>query len=104
MPTVKFDLDEDDDHTRIPMDLRGLPSLYTHPDPLVKRLRLDDPYGRPIDNARKAFDGKELVVFFVGSEYGDTNLKELHRDLTELQMAEHKVDTCFLRCCRYRLC
>lgn len=88
---VQFDLE--DDHSRIPMELRNLTSLYTHHDPLIKRLRLDDPYGRPIDNIGKAFEGKEVVVFFVGSEFGDNNLKELHRDLTELQMTEYKVSS-----------
>jgi hypothetical protein len=46
-------------------------TLYRTTDPLLKRLRLEDPYGRPIDTIAKDFEGKEVIIFFVGSAHGD---------------------------------
>lgn len=74
----------------MPSDVKGMASLYTHTDPLAKRLRLEDPYGRPIDDARRAFLDKDLLVFFVGSAFGDNNLKQLHHDLIDLQQRQYK--------------
>lgn len=60
--------------TIIPPLVKAKPTLYKTTDPLLKRLRLEDPYGRPIDTIAKDFEGKELVIFLIGSAYGDGKL------------------------------
>ncbi|KAJ9126761.1 hypothetical protein QFC24_001792 [Naganishia onofrii] len=76
--------------TTIPPLVKAKPSLYETTDPLLKRLRLEDPYGRPIDTIAKDFEGKELVIFFIGSAYGDAALKSLHHDLIDIAHRHHK--------------
>lgn len=58
----------------IPSLVAEKPTLYRTTDPLLKRLRLEDPYGRPIDTIAKDFEGKEIIIFFVGSAHGDGEL------------------------------
>ena len=55
----------------IPTLVQGKSSLYNHSDPLIRRLRLEDPYGRPIDSLREVFLGKEVVIFYIGSMHGN---------------------------------
>ena len=59
-------------------------SLYDHADPLLRRLRLEDPYGRPIDNLKDVFLGKEILIFYVGSMHG--NGTQTIRDLSARQV------------------
>lgn len=40
--------------------------LYSHRDPLLRRLRLRDPYGKPVDLDRE-FKEAKVVLFFFGS-------------------------------------
>lgn len=56
---------------QIPPLVAEKPTIYKTKDPLLKRLRLEDPYGRPIDTIAKDFEGKEIIIFFVGSAFGD---------------------------------
>jgi hypothetical protein len=56
----------------IPHDLIGQSSLYNHPDPLLRRLRLDDSSGGSITDLDRAFKGKEVVVLYAGSEHGSS--------------------------------
>jgi hypothetical protein len=56
--------------TPIPTPVQGKSSLYTHPDPLLRRLRLEDPYGRPIETLKRDLAGKEVIIFYVGSVHG----------------------------------
>ena len=57
--------------TQIPPLVAEKPTLYKTKDPLLKRLRLEDPYGRPVETIAKDFEGKEIIIFFVGSAFGD---------------------------------
>jgi hypothetical protein len=57
--------------TPIPTLVQGKSSLYNHTDPLIRRLRLEDPYGRPIENLREVFLGKEIIIFYAGSYQGN---------------------------------
>lgn len=59
---------------QIPTLVAAKPTLYKTTDPLLKRLRLEDPYGRPIDTVAKDFEGKEIIIFFIGSAHGDGEL------------------------------
>ncbi|KAJ9112400.1 hypothetical protein QFC20_002187 [Naganishia adeliensis] len=74
----------------IPTLVAEKPTLYKTTDPLLKRLRLEDPYGRPIDTIAKDFEGKEVIIFFVGSAHGDAALKPLHHDLIDIAHRHHK--------------
>lgn len=56
----------------IPPDLVGQSSLYNHPDPLLRRLRLDDSSGGSITDLDKTFKGKEVLVLYAGSEHGSS--------------------------------
>ena len=55
-----------------PSDLIGQSSLYNHPDPLLRRLRLDDSSGGSITNLDETFKGKEILVLYAGSEHGSS--------------------------------
>ncbi|KAG7571320.1 hypothetical protein FFLO_00672 [Filobasidium floriforme] len=74
----------------IPTLVQGKSSLYNHSDPLIRRLRLEDPYGRPIDSLREVFLGKEVVIFYIGSMHGNDNLTDLNKDLVNLALAQPK--------------
>ncbi|KAK8843362.1 hypothetical protein IAR55_007019 [Kwoniella newhampshirensis] len=65
-----------------PQDLLGQSGLYNVPDPLLRRLRLEEPTGSPITDLEKYFRDKEVLVLYGGAEYGEVNLREFHRDLT----------------------
>jgi hypothetical protein len=62
----------------IPHDLIGQSSLYNHPDPLLRRLRLDDSSGGSITDLDRAFKGKEVVVLYAGSEHGSSASSGIH--------------------------
>jgi len=71
----------------IPHDLIGQSSLYNHPDPLLRRLRLDDSSGGSITDLDRAFKGKEVVVLYAGSEHGSSAFKHpSHEDILILQI------------------
>ena len=71
----------------IPHDLIGQSSLYNHPDPLLRRLRLDDSSGGSITDLDRAFKGKEVVVLYAGSEHGSsTSSHTSHEDILILQI------------------
>lgn len=71
----------------IPHDLIGQSSLYNHPDPLLRRLRLDDSSGGSITDLDRAFKGKEVVVLYAGSEHGSSAFKHTsHEDILILQI------------------
>ncbi|WWD21118.1 hypothetical protein CI109_105599 [Kwoniella shandongensis] len=65
-----------------PQDLLGQSGLYNVPDPLLRRLRLEEPSGQSITDLDKYFRDKEVLVLYAGAEYGEVNLREFHRDLT----------------------
>lgn len=58
----------------VPPDLIGQSSLYNHPDPLLRRLRLDDSSGGGVTDLDKAFKDKELLILYAGSEHGSSEL------------------------------
>ncbi|WWC64084.1 uncharacterized protein I303_106691 [Kwoniella dejecticola CBS 10117] len=68
----------------IPPDLVGQSGLYNSPDPLIRRLRLEDPSGKSITNISKYFAEKEVLILYAGSEYGENNIRGFHRDLSTL--------------------
>lgn len=55
-----------------PSDLIGQSSLYNHPDPLLRRLRLDDSSGGSITDLDTTFKGKEILILYAGSEHGSS--------------------------------
>jgi hypothetical protein len=55
-----------------PPDLIGQSSLYNHPDPLLRRLRLDDSSGGSVTNLDTTFKGKEILILYAGSEHGSS--------------------------------
>ncbi|CAD6565051.1 MAG: hypothetical protein TREMPRED_000670 [Tremellales sp. Tagirdzhanova-0007] len=75
---------------QVPQDLIGSSGLYNSPDPILRRLRLEDTTGHSITDIDRYFRGKELLVLYAGSEQGAVNLKELHRNLTTLALRELK--------------
>ncbi|WWC73156.1 uncharacterized protein I206_107122 [Kwoniella pini CBS 10737] len=70
--------------TEIPPDLVGQSGLYNSPDPLLRRLRLEEPSGKSINNLSKYFADKEVLILYAGSEYGENNIRGFHRDLSTL--------------------
>ncbi|WVN87795.1 uncharacterized protein L203_102990 [Cryptococcus depauperatus CBS 7841] len=66
----------------VPVDLVGQSALYNVPDPLLRRLRLQDAQGQDIKDLDKFFAEKEVLVLYAGSEYGANNLRPFHGDLT----------------------
>ncbi|WVQ75482.1 hypothetical protein IAR50_005107 [Cryptococcus sp. DSM 104548] len=66
----------------VPVDLAGQSSLYNVPDPILRRLRLEDQHGQSIKDLDKYFAEKEVLVFYAGAVYGEINLRSFHRDLT----------------------
>ncbi|WWC91269.1 uncharacterized protein L201_006212 [Kwoniella dendrophila CBS 6074] len=69
----------------IPPDLVGQSGLYNSPDPLLRRLRLETPEGKSINNLSKYFAEKEVLVLYAGSEFGENNIRGFHRDLQSFQ-------------------
>ncbi|KAK4687984.1 hypothetical protein P7C73_g2127, partial [Tremellales sp. Uapishka_1] len=66
----------------LPQDLIGSSGLYNVPDPLLRRLRLEDASGSPINDLERYFKDKQVLVLYAGAEYGEASLKDFHRDLT----------------------
>ncbi|WVQ81509.1 hypothetical protein IAT38_003633 [Cryptococcus sp. DSM 104549] len=66
----------------VPEDLVGQSALYNVPDPLLRRLRLEDQFGAAIKDLDKYFAEKEVLVLYAGAEFGEVNLRGFHRDLT----------------------
>jgi len=54
------------------------PSLYQHPDPLLRRLRLLDNGGNPVD-LQSFFKGVKVVAFYFSSQWAGQPLKEYHQ-------------------------
>ncbi|OCF35512.1 hypothetical protein I316_02564 [Kwoniella heveanensis BCC8398] len=63
----------------IPHDLIGQSGLYNVPDPLLRRLRIEEPSGKSIENLDKYFKDKEVLILYAGSEYGENNIRAFHR-------------------------
>ncbi|ORX39074.1 hypothetical protein BD324DRAFT_649166 [Kockovaella imperatae] len=80
------------DGLEVPQELVGSSALYNSPDPLLRRLRLQDSNGQDILDLNRYFRHKEVLVLYAGSEGGSSiaNLKELHRDLSTLAFKEIK--------------
>lgn len=57
------------------------PNQYQHPDPLLRRLRLVDDRGSPID-LKSFFRGVRVVAFYFGSQWAGQPLKEYHKVCT----------------------
>ena len=51
---------------------------YQHPDPLLRRLRLVDNAGNPVD-LFKFFSGVKVVAFYFSSQWAGQPLKEYHQ-------------------------
>ncbi len=64
-------MDEKEPKIRVeaPEDIE--PGVYTHTDPLLKRLRFQDPHGQPVTNIKRAFLDKKVLIIFIGSLHGD---------------------------------
>jgi hypothetical protein len=61
-------------------DRKKLPptAQYQHPDPLLRRLRLVDNVGDPVD-LRSFFKGVKAVAFYFSSQWAGQPLKEYHQ-------------------------
>ncbi|EIW67020.1 hypothetical protein TREMEDRAFT_69944 [Tremella mesenterica DSM 1558] len=67
----------------LPSDLIGQSGLYNLPDPLLRRLRLEDTTGVSISDLEKYFRYKDLLIFYAGSEQGsNTDPTSAQRILT----------------------
>ncbi|EST05521.1 Thioredoxin-like fold [Kalmanozyma brasiliensis GHG001] len=58
------------------------PEQYQHPDPLLRRLRLVDAYGVPVD-LRKTFRDTKVVGFYFASQWAGQPLKEYHQAISD---------------------
>lgn len=65
------------DHKRLPP-----PEQYQHPDPLLRRLRLVDPHGVPVD-LRRTFRDTKVVGFYFASQWAGQPLKEYHQAISD---------------------
>lgn len=65
------------DHKRLPP-----PEQYQHPDPLLRRLRLVDAFGVPVD-LRKTFRDTKVVGFYFASQWAGQPLKEYHQAISD---------------------
>jgi len=74
----------------LPSDLIGLSGLYNTPDPLLRRIRLEDSTGHPITDIDRYFRGKKVVILYAGSEHGTVNLQKFHQNLTNLVLSRLK--------------
>lgn len=59
------------------------PELYQHPDPLLRRLRLVDGYGRPVD-LRRTFRDTKVVAFYFASQLAQRAEKDYDRAVANL--------------------
>lgn len=55
---------------------------YQHPDPLLRRLRLVDAHGVPVD-LRKTFRDTKVVGFYFASQWAGQPLKEYHQTISD---------------------
>lgn len=58
------------------------PEQYQHPDPLLRRLRLVDPHGVPVD-LRRTFRDTKVVGFYFASQWAGQPLKEYHSAISD---------------------
>ncbi|SNX84387.1 uncharacterized protein MEPE_03096 [Melanopsichium pennsylvanicum] len=65
------------DHKRLPPS-----GQYQHPDPLLRRLRLVDAFGVPVD-LRKTFRDTKVVGFYFASQWAGQPLKEYHQAISD---------------------
>lgn len=65
-------------------DRKRLPPAeqYQHPDPLLRRLRLVDAHGVPVD-LRKTFRDTKVVGFYFASQWAGQPLKEYHQTISD---------------------
>lgn len=54
------------------------PAQYQHSDPLLRRLRLVDNEGKPVD-LKALFKGVKVVAFYFSSQWAGQPLKEYHQ-------------------------
>ncbi|KAE8214528.1 hypothetical protein CF319_g5888 [Tilletia indica] len=62
---------------------------YQHSDPLLRRLRLVDGKGEPV-NLREFFKGVKVVGFYFSSQWAGQPLKEYHKTISEFSKRHHK--------------
>ncbi|CAD6907609.1 unnamed protein product [Tilletia controversa] len=65
------------------------PEQYQHSDPLLRRLRLVDGKGEPV-NLRDFFKGVKVVGFYFSSQWAGQPLKEYHKTISEFSKRHHK--------------
>ncbi|CAK9782949.1 hypothetical protein CC85DRAFT_303660 [Cutaneotrichosporon oleaginosum] len=80
----------------LPQDLIGSSGLYNSPDPLLRRLRLEDHTGAPVMNLQRTFGATDLLVLYAGSAQGSHNLAGFHRSLTELMIKDKAVSVIYV--------
>lgn len=66
------------DHRRLPPA-----EQYQHPDPLLRRLRMVDTHGQPVD-LRRMFRDTKIVGFYFASQWAGQPLKEYHQAISDL--------------------
>ena len=54
------------------------PELYQHPDPLIRRLRLYDGHGKPVD-LKRSFRDVKVVAFYFSSQLAQKASKDYDR-------------------------
>ncbi|CAO1631215.1 unnamed protein product [Parajaminaea phylloscopi] len=60
------------------------PEQYQHPDPLLRRLRLVDNAGKPV-NLKHYFRDCKVVALYFSSQWAGMPLKEYHKTITDFQ-------------------
>ncbi|KAK0536124.1 hypothetical protein OC835_002138 [Tilletia horrida] len=65
------------------------PEQYQHSDPLLRRLRLVDGKGEPV-NLREFFKGVKVVGFYFSSQWAGQPLKEYHKTISEFSRRHNK--------------
>jgi len=58
------------------------PEQYQHPDPLLRRLRLVDAFGVPVD-LKRTFRDTKVVGFYFASQWAGQPLKEYHQAISD---------------------
>ena len=72
------------------------PSHYQHPDPLLRRLRLRDGYGNPVD-LRSTFREAKLVLFYFGSQWNASESRGCQRLVSDLcREYPHELKTVYI--------
>ncbi|PWZ02211.1 hypothetical protein BCV70DRAFT_186171 [Testicularia cyperi] len=75
--TLKSAMKPGRDRKRLPP-----PEQYQHPDPLLRRLRLVDAHGVPVD-LRREFRDTKVVGFYFASQWAGQPLKEYHQAISD---------------------